>query len=223
MKKLGLMVLMLVIGVIVGVRISGKLSPVEGQSKAGTGFAAVPGAVGGEDLTGAYDVVKNWPKDISTLPGNEKWTYGAGQGIFAESPNRVYMLFRGELPSIKAPKPVMLPQLGPSLSFPIGRLPWRDATVAAMPGAGGTGQDPDDEQRRGCAKAEQEHCRGHPRKVFRLARKQRGGAQRRSHARAPCHPEQHADAELAPDPGGRQTGKPFIGPMAHGSGGQREA
>src|SRR6266699_2593678 len=114
------------------------------RSTAGAGYAAVPGAIGSEDLTGPYEVVKGWPKDISTLPGNEKWTYGAGQGIFAESPNRVYMLFRGELPNIKAPKAALLPQLGPSLSFPIGRLPWRDATVAAMPGAGGTGQDPED-------------------------------------------------------------------------------
>ena len=29
--------------------------------------------------SGQYDIVKGWPKDISTLPGNEKWTYGAGQ------------------------------------------------------------------------------------------------------------------------------------------------
>ena len=47
MKKVGLMFLMLVIGVTIGVRISGRLSPVEGQAKPGTGFAAVPGAVGG--------------------------------------------------------------------------------------------------------------------------------------------------------------------------------
>jgi hypothetical protein len=73
------MFLMLVIGMTIGVRISGRLSPVEGQAKPGTGFAAVPGALGGEDLTGAYDVVKNWPKDVSSLPGNEKWTYGAGE------------------------------------------------------------------------------------------------------------------------------------------------
>ena len=46
MKKVGLMFLMLVIGVTVGIRISGRLSPVEGQAKPGTGFAAVPGAVG---------------------------------------------------------------------------------------------------------------------------------------------------------------------------------
>jgi hypothetical protein len=59
MKKFGLMILMLAVGVTIGVRISGRLTPVEGQATPGTGFAAVPGIVGGEDLTGAYDVVKN--------------------------------------------------------------------------------------------------------------------------------------------------------------------
>src|SRR5229473_2382846 len=44
----------------------------------------------------------------------------------------------------KRPATKQLTDFGPSLSFPIGRLPWRDATVAALPGAGGTGQDPDD-------------------------------------------------------------------------------
>ena len=88
--------------------------------------------------------MKGWPKDISTVPGNEKWTYGAGQGIYAENPNRVFMLFRGELPNIKRPATKLLPEDGPSIQFPIGRLPWRDATVSALPGAGGTGQEPDD-------------------------------------------------------------------------------
>ena len=98
------------------------------------GFAAVPGAIGSQDLTGPYDVVKGWPKDISTLPGNEKWTYGAGQGVFAESPNRIFMLFRGELPKMEAPRATLLPQVGPSISFPVAGL-WRDATQASLPGS----------------------------------------------------------------------------------------
>src|SRR5215510_10155562 len=68
----------------------------QGQ-KAGSGFAAIPGDKGGQDIFGPYDVVAGWPKDISTVPGNEKWTYGAGQSVYAESPNRVFMLYRGEL------------------------------------------------------------------------------------------------------------------------------
>src|SRR5258708_28145678 len=133
MKKIGLMFLMLAIGVAVGIRISGRLSPVEGQAKPGTGFAAVPGAVGGQDLSGAYDVVKNWAKDVSARPGNEKWTYGAGERVFAESPNRIYALYRGEIPKMAPPKAMLLPQAGPSITFPVAGF-WRDATVASLPG-----------------------------------------------------------------------------------------
>src|SRR5437867_12781006 len=62
------------------------------------GFAAVAGEKGGQDQTGPYEVVADWPKPLSQLPGHEKWTFGAAQGIFAETPNRVFLLQRGELP-----------------------------------------------------------------------------------------------------------------------------
>jgi hypothetical protein len=121
-----------------------KLSPVQAKDKPGAGFAAAPGEMGVQDIFGPYEVVKDWPKNISTIPGNEKWTWGAGQSVYAESPNRIFLLFRGELPNISRPQTNLIPEFGPSLQFPIGRLPWRDATVAALPGAGGSGQDPDD-------------------------------------------------------------------------------
>jgi hypothetical protein len=121
-----------------------KLSNVQAKDKPGTGFAAAPGEMGQQDIFGPYEVVKDWPKNISTIAGNEKWTWGAGQSVYAESPNRIFLLFRGELPNIPRPATKLIPDFGPSLSFPIGRLPWRDATVAALPGAGGSGQDPDD-------------------------------------------------------------------------------
>ena len=107
---------------------------------AAAGFAAVAGSVGSEDVTGPYEVVKGWPKDISTMAGNAKWTYGAGESVFAESPNHVFGLFRGELPKMDPPRAVLLPQLGPSISFPVAGL-WRDATTASLPGVGGTDQD----------------------------------------------------------------------------------
>jgi DNA-binding beta-propeller fold protein YncE len=121
-----------------------QLSPVQAKDKPGSGFAAAPGEMGVQDIFGPYEVVKDWPMNISTLPGNEKWTWGAGQSVYAESPNRIFLLFRGELPNIPRPQTKLIPEFGPSLQFPIGRLPWRDATVAALPGAGGSGQDPDD-------------------------------------------------------------------------------
>jgi hypothetical protein len=108
--------------------------PVHGQVGSEAGTAAILGEKGGQDVFGAYEVVKDWPKPISALPGNERWTWGAAESVFAESPDRVYILQRGELPNIKAPKEIDLPLLGPSLTFPIGRLPWRDATAASPPG-----------------------------------------------------------------------------------------
>jgi hypothetical protein len=106
------------------------------QQPAQPRFAAVPGEKGGQDIFGAYEVVPGWPKDISKMPGTEGWTFGAGQSVFAESPNRVFMLTRGLLPAIERPA---VRRIAPSLVFPIGRLPWRDATVASPPGNGGTG------------------------------------------------------------------------------------
>jgi len=144
MRRVVLAAVAVVFGCGMGMWIESKIATVHSAAKPGTGFASIPGQVGGQDVFGPYDVVKGWPKDISSLPGNQKWTWGAGQSVYAENPNRIYLLFRGELPNIKRPDTKMIPEFGPSLSFPIGRLPWRDATVAAMPGAGGTGQDPDD-------------------------------------------------------------------------------
>jgi sugar lactone lactonase YvrE len=111
-----------------------RLRSADTQEKPGVGFAAIPG-VGGQDMFGAYDIVPNWPKPISALPNHGKWTWGAGQNVFAESPNRVFILQRGELPNIERPKTIKLPQLGPGLEFPNFRLPWRDATTASPPGA----------------------------------------------------------------------------------------
>ena len=71
-----------------GFVVGNRVMPVHGAEKPGTGFAVIPGEVGGQDIFGAYEVVKDWPKNISTLPGNEKWTWGAGQSIYAENPNR---------------------------------------------------------------------------------------------------------------------------------------
>ncbi|MBV8728776.1 MAG: hypothetical protein JO336_03100, partial [Acidobacteriia bacterium] len=129
---------------ITGFLLGSQIRSVQGKEQPGLGFAVFPGQKGGQDTFGPYDIVKDWPKNISTISGNENWTWGAGQSVYAESPNRVFLLFRGELPNIPRPETRLIPEFGPSLQFPIGRLPWRDATVAALPGAGGSGQDPDD-------------------------------------------------------------------------------
>ena len=104
--------------------------PVQEQEQVQS-VAAVPGEKGGQDLFGAYDVAA-WPKPLTALPGHGDWTWGAGQGVFAESPDRVFVLQRGELPEIHV-RPATV-TVAPSIEFPIGRLPIRDATSASPPG-----------------------------------------------------------------------------------------
>ena len=133
------------VGLLAGIPLGGRImSPAAAPAAApvASGFAAVPGEIGAEDVSGPYTAA-DWPKNLSTLPGHDKWTWGAAQGIFAESPNRVYLLARGELPNLPEPETTKLTQLGPSLQFPVGGLPWRSATATALPGSGGTGQDPE--------------------------------------------------------------------------------
>ena len=62
---------------VAGFLVGNRLMPVQGQALPGAGFAGVPGAKGGEDVTGPYDAVVGWPKPLSQLPGHDNWTWGA--------------------------------------------------------------------------------------------------------------------------------------------------
>jgi hypothetical protein len=104
-------------------------------------FAAVPGERGGQDQTGPYEVVPDWPKPLSQLPGHDKWTFGAAQGIFAETPDRVFLLQRGELPNLDRPEEKPYPSVGPSISFPVTQTPWRNASVGPVSSPGNQGSD----------------------------------------------------------------------------------
>jgi hypothetical protein len=69
--------------------------------------------------------------------------------VFAESPNRVYLAQKGELPLFtQRPATIRLPQVGPGLQFPVFRLPLRQAGGAIpngdeldQPGNGTAGVD----------------------------------------------------------------------------------
>ena len=52
----------------------------QGQAQPGAGFAAVPGEKGGWDITGPYDVVRDWPKPLSQLPSSVNFLYANGDG-----------------------------------------------------------------------------------------------------------------------------------------------
>ena len=144
MNKTVTMVLTLAVGLAAGIPLGGRIMSSNGGGEAVTtsSAAAVADAIGAEDISGPYDVQEGWPKDLSTLPGHEAWTYGGARGIFAESPNRVYLLGGGELPNLKRPQGKRFPEIGPNVQFPTGGLPWRNANQATPPGAGGSGQDP---------------------------------------------------------------------------------
>ena len=116
------------------------LSAASAQSSA----PVFPGSSGGQDTFGHYEVVAGWPKPLSQLPGHDAWTYGAMQSVFAESPDRIYVLQRGELPQLDRPATRRLPDVDPSLTFPVFRLPLRDATVASPPAGGAAGAMPAD-------------------------------------------------------------------------------
>src|SRR6266699_2032683 len=100
MRRYSALVLVTAVAFSGGLFVGTTSTSVQSQTQPGSGFAAVTGEKGGWDLTGPYEVVSDWPKPLSQLPGHEQWTWGAVQGIFAESPNRVFILERGELPKL---------------------------------------------------------------------------------------------------------------------------
>src|SRR5262245_30147500 len=96
----------LVVAVAIGFQLVGKPGAAAAAAPATpaptlASFAAIAGQKGGQDHFGPYEVVANWPKPLSQLKDHEKWTWGAVQSIFAESPNRVWILMRGELPALQ--------------------------------------------------------------------------------------------------------------------------
>lgn len=115
-----------------------------GDTRSTTGTAAVSTEKGGQDVYGPYQVNANWPKPMSQLPGHENWTWGSVDGVFAQNPNRVYILQRGEVPVVKRPAATPMPQWGPSLSYPVNSLPFRNVgqgPVSSPPGPEGSDEN----------------------------------------------------------------------------------
>jgi NHL repeat len=133
------------VGLVAVFLFAGRMIPARGQMNASDSTVPAVPEKGWQEQTGQYQVALDWPKPLTSLPGHEKWTWGSPEGIFAENPNRIYMVERGELPALTRPKNTPIPQFGPSLSFPVNQAPFRNASqgpVAAAPGEGGTGQTP---------------------------------------------------------------------------------
>jgi hypothetical protein len=131
--------------IVIALLFGGTLLPGQNQTASGSDQAKQVPQKGWQEQSGEYEVVPGWPKPLTSLPGHEKWTWGSPEGIFPQSPDRVYIVQRGELPNLTRPKNTPIPDFGPSLSFPVNQAPFRNASqgpVAAAPGEGGTGQTP---------------------------------------------------------------------------------
>ena len=75
--------------------------------------AAIPAAAaaqdkGGQEEFGPYELVENWPQPLADGPDGVKhdgWTWGSVGAVFAETPDRIWIAQRGELPLPKDAKP----------------------------------------------------------------------------------------------------------------------
>ena len=109
---------------------------VEGQQGEGflpgEGFAAVPGLKGGHDAFGPYDPVEGWPKPLAeSLPDHEGWTWSQATDVFVETPDRVLVAQKGELPVLPDISRTWLPEIGPGIKFPVGGgTPLRESSSA---------------------------------------------------------------------------------------------
>ncbi|OFW15658.1 MAG: hypothetical protein A3F70_06890 [Acidobacteria bacterium RIFCSPLOWO2_12_FULL_67_14] len=71
---------------------------------------------GGQDLSGPYEVVVGWPQP---LPNHEGWQMSRAAGVWAETPDRIWVATSGELPTnYQGPRqwgPTTVPKLVPAL------------------------------------------------------------------------------------------------------------
>ncbi len=133
MKRRSLKVVGVCMATCAAVFVAGCTGTVEGQEEGympGEGFAAVPGLKGGQDVFGPYDPVEGWPKPLAeSLPDHEGWTWSQATDVFAESPDRVIVAQKGELPVLPDQIPrTWLPELGAGIKYPVGGgVPVREA------------------------------------------------------------------------------------------------
>ena len=70
--------------------------------------AAMTQERGGQEEFGPYEFVADWPKPLPDGPDgvkHEGWTWGSIGAVFAETPDRIWVAMRGELPLPAGAKP----------------------------------------------------------------------------------------------------------------------
>ena len=79
---------------------------------------------GGEEISGPYEVVIGWPRPLH----DDGWSWGSTAGIWAETPDRVFVLQRGELP-VPDPNARGLTSNMPSRSATRGEPRWEHVVM----------------------------------------------------------------------------------------------
>jgi hypothetical protein len=98
----------LTIVLLASVALVGCTAPAETPAPTATADATPAAEKGGQDEFGPYDVVANWPQPLPDGPDGVKhdgWTWGSTGAVYAETPNRIWIAMRGELPLPAGAKP----------------------------------------------------------------------------------------------------------------------
>ena len=83
-------------------------APAKSPETAAAAPAASAQEIGGQEEFGPYEVVANWPQPLPDGPDgvkHEGWTWGSTGAIYAETPDRIWIAQRGELPLPAGAKP----------------------------------------------------------------------------------------------------------------------
>ncbi|MBI4885598.1 MAG: hypothetical protein HY824_00760 [Acidobacteria bacterium] len=95
---------------------------------------------GGQDEFGPYEPVANWPQPLADGPDgvkHEGWTWGSVGAIYAETPDRIWIAQRGELPLPAGAKPwTPYAMLQPSRGNATGNGDGLSATCETVPKRG---------------------------------------------------------------------------------------
>ena len=90
--------------------LSGCASPAASPETVSAAAAPAVGAgqKGGQEEFGPYELVENWPQPLPDGPDGVKhdgWTWGSVGAVYAETPDRIWIAQRGELPLPPGAKP----------------------------------------------------------------------------------------------------------------------
>src|SRR3954466_4295527 len=104
--RVGAVTALLATGLIVSavLVVRGAQAPSAGSS----GQSAAATTRGGEEEFGPYELVANWPQPLADGADGVKhagWTWGSVGAVYAETPDRIWIAQRGELPLPANAKP----------------------------------------------------------------------------------------------------------------------